>query len=324
VNHGREAEQTLVHAHGTWKVLPLHPQPQWLESWSSYLIRLAEANGLKSINELATLAGLRGRWKGVRASPDSYFAVSSERLAGITGCTPSTLRDTTFYHLVRHFACPLLRASRFFQGSLAAYLRYCPRCLAGQPIPYYRLSWRFLALWGCHTHGCRLLNACGHCGTSIPCLPSVPQLAHCSACQGDLRTCPTLPLPQQERDQLCTRTKDLEMLLMPAEWAPEITAALVMGGCFTLLRHNKQLTTQEAASVLNRDEQIILEMEHGQWDKQATLCDYWQYTDLLGCSLSEVVGAAQLARDLGRRKPNRLDELARLVQSEAGWRRNSL
>ena len=104
----------------------------------------------------------------------------------------------------------------------------------------------------------------------------------------------------------------------------EITAALVMGGCFTLLRHNKQLTTQEVASVLNRDEQIILEMEHGQWDKQATLCDYWQYTDLLGCSLSELVGVAQLARDLGRRKPNRLDELARLVQSEAGWRRHSL
>lgn len=285
---------------------------EFIASWSfsQHSLRLAEANGLKSINELATLAGLRGGWKGVRASPDSYFAVSSERLAGITGCRPSTLRDTTFYHLVRHFACPMLRASRFFQGSLAAYLRYCPGCLAGQPIPYYRLSWRFLALSGCHKHGCRLLNACGHCGMPIPCLPSVPQLAHCSACRGDLRTCPTEPLSQQERDQLCTRTKDLEMLLMPAEWAPEITAALVMGGCFTLLRKNKQLTTQEAACVLNRDELIILEMEQGQWDKQATLCDYWQYTGLLGCSLSELVGVAQLARDLGRRKPNRLGELA--------------
>src|SRR2546421_608962 len=137
---------------GPWKMLPLHPQPQWLESWSSYLIRLAEANGLKAINELATLAGLKGGWKGVRASPDSYFVVSSERLAGITGCTASTLRDTTFYHLVRHFACPMLRASRFFQGSLASSLRYCPGCLAVQPIPYYRLSWRFLALSGCHPH----------------------------------------------------------------------------------------------------------------------------------------------------------------------------
>jgi hypothetical protein len=313
VNDKREAERALVQAHGTWKMLPLHPQPQWLESWSSYLIRLAEANGLKAINELAILAGLRGRWKGVRAFPDFYFAVSSERLAGITGCTPSILRATTFYPLVRHFACPLLRASRFLQGSLASSLRYCPGCLAEQPIPYYRLSWRFLALSGCHTHGCRLLNACKHCGTPIPCLPSVPQLAHCSACRGDLRTCPTEPLPQQERDQLSTRTKDLEMLLMPAEWAPEITAALVMRGCFTLLRHNKQLTTQEAAFVLNRDEQIILEMEQGRWDKHATFCDYWQYTDLLGCSLSELVRVAQLARDLGRRKPNRLDERAWLV-----------
>src|SRR5260370_12960596 len=80
VNDEREAERALVQAHGTWKLLPLHPQPQWLESWSSYLIRLAEANGLKSINELATLAGLRGRWKGVRASPHSYFVSSSHPL----------------------------------------------------------------------------------------------------------------------------------------------------------------------------------------------------------------------------------------------------
>jgi hypothetical protein len=127
-----------------------------------------------------------------------------------------------------------------------------------------------------------------------------------------VRTCRALPLSQQERDQLATRTKELELLLMPAEWSPEITAALVMGGGFTLLRQNKHLTTQEAASLLNRDEQIILEMEHGLWGKQATLCDYWQYTELLNCSLSEVVGVAQPARTVGRRKPNRLDERARL------------
>ena len=100
---------------------------------------------------------------------------------------------------------------------------------------------------------------------------------------------------------------------MPAEWAPEITSALVMGGGFTLLRQNTHLTIQEAASLMDRDEQIILEMEHGLWGKQATFDDYWQYTKLLDCSLSEVVGVAQPARNVGRRKPNRLDELAQLV-----------
>jgi hypothetical protein len=85
-----------------------------------------------------------------------------------------------------------------------------------------------------------------------------------------LRTCQTAPFPQQDWHHLFTQTKDLEMLLMPAEWSPEITAALLMGGGFTLLRQNKHLTTQEAACVLNRDEQIILEMEYGRWGKQAT------------------------------------------------------
>ncbi len=39
-----------------WKVLPLHPQPQPLESITSYMIRLAEANGLQSIHELGALS----------------------------------------------------------------------------------------------------------------------------------------------------------------------------------------------------------------------------------------------------------------------------
>jgi TniQ len=38
-----------------WKRLPLHPQPQPLESFTSYLLRLAEANGLRSIYEIAQL-----------------------------------------------------------------------------------------------------------------------------------------------------------------------------------------------------------------------------------------------------------------------------
>jgi hypothetical protein len=40
-----------------WNMLPLRPRPQPLESMTSYITRLAEANGLQSINELAALAG---------------------------------------------------------------------------------------------------------------------------------------------------------------------------------------------------------------------------------------------------------------------------
>src|SRR5256885_2113505 len=79
-----------------WKVLPLHPQPQPLESFTSYIMRLAEANGLKSINELATLADTR--WSRVHTSPD-YPCPPYEGLARITGCTETRLGRMTFLPL---------------------------------------------------------------------------------------------------------------------------------------------------------------------------------------------------------------------------------
>ncbi len=51
-----ETELWIDQERAIWKVLPLHPQPQPLESMTSYLTRLAEANGLQSINELGALS----------------------------------------------------------------------------------------------------------------------------------------------------------------------------------------------------------------------------------------------------------------------------
>ena len=45
-------ELWVDHKQAIWNVLPLHPQPQPLESITSYITRLAEANGRQSINEL--------------------------------------------------------------------------------------------------------------------------------------------------------------------------------------------------------------------------------------------------------------------------------
>ena len=50
-----ETEQWIDRERAIWKVLPLHPQPQPLESFTSYLIRLAEANGLQSFREIVAL-----------------------------------------------------------------------------------------------------------------------------------------------------------------------------------------------------------------------------------------------------------------------------
>jgi hypothetical protein len=263
-----------------WKVLPLHPQPKPLEALSSYILRLAEANELKSVNELAHLSGLRSGWRDLRIVPD-YSSLPTGRLARVAGCLPDNLRDMTFYHLARHFACPTHsfgEMSAFFEGSVAPSLRYCPACLAEQP--YHPLSFRFLALAGCYKHRCSLLSECGHCGATIPLLPRRPRVACCATCQGDLRTCPMLPLTQQAEVYLERRIHDLEYLLMPAEQAPEITSALLQGSGFLFLRQRKHLSLTEVTQLMGRDEQVIREIEEGNWSRQATLSDYWRYTEI--------------------------------------------
>ena len=76
-------ELWVDHKQAIWNVLPLHPQPQPLESITSYITRLAEANGLQSINELGALVGGM-TFSSLKKNPD-YPTVSYPGLAHISG-----------------------------------------------------------------------------------------------------------------------------------------------------------------------------------------------------------------------------------------------
>jgi TniQ len=99
-----ETEQWIDRERAIWKVLPLHPQPQPLESFTSYLIRLAEANGLQSIREIVALVGSpRRRQESLHNSPDYPAPSFYAGLAHITGCSEERLLQTTFHFLIRRF-----------------------------------------------------------------------------------------------------------------------------------------------------------------------------------------------------------------------------
>jgi len=273
-----------------WKVLPLHPQPQPLESFTSYIMRLAEANGLKSINELATLAGTR--WSRVHTSPD-YPCPPYEGLARITGCTETRLGRMTFLPLAQYFGCPLhprpLR--RFFQSSLAPTLRYCPRCLAEQSSPYYSLIWRFQAVQGCPSHHCALLDQCGHCSSLLPHVTSFPRLIWCPICRGDLRTCRADSLSSALVQSTRIHTSDLEMLFSSPPWKQEGTPMAEIAKRFASQRHQRHLSMTEVAHLMGINERVILEIEYGNPNREATLSDYMQYADTLSSSLKEIFAA---------------------------------
>jgi transcriptional regulator with XRE-family HTH domain len=271
-----------------WKLLPLHPQPQPLESFTSYLLRLAEANRLKSIYEIFTLAGAKNGWQWIHCAdfPSPVYT----NLAQIAGCTPTQIMMTTFYTLGWNFGYPPHNTPlhRFLQGSRAERLRYCPCCLAEQYTPYYSLLWRFLALPGCLKHSNVLLDQCGHCGSVLPLLSRSSRMAWCEVCQGDLRTCHAIPLSNNEQQVTRIHTHDLESLLQSQQWQGAEAPAKLLGRRFALLRQQKNLSITEMAHLIGKGENVVLDIEYVEKHRKATLQDYMRYAMILGLSLQQI------------------------------------
>ncbi len=282
------AESWVDREHAIWKVLPLHPRPQPLESMTSYLTRLAEANGLQSINELGALAGGL-RLSNLKRSPD-YPAAAYPGLAQITGSSQERWFDMTFFPLVQRFGCATNPNSvhSFLAGSLAASLHYCPICLAEHAPTHYSLLWRFLVLPGCSEHGVCFLDQCGHCRSPLPLLKCLPQLTRCPTCQGDLRTCEAPRLDDDDVERTDKRTNDLKMLLTPSPRPLEKEQAKLIGKRFQLLRQRRDLWILEVASLMDRDSSVVHDIDYVSRFRQANLSDYIQYADVLGYSLCEI------------------------------------
>src|SRR6266700_679889 len=82
--------------------LPIHPPPEPLESFTSYLTRLAEANSLKTMSSLAFTCFFDQKSKSIRWQKDNPPA-SFGMLPAAAKCSISSLLGTTFYHLGKKF-----------------------------------------------------------------------------------------------------------------------------------------------------------------------------------------------------------------------------
>lgn len=79
-------------------------------------------------------------------------------------------------------------------------LPFCPKCLADDIQPYYRLEWRLAWMVGCERHGVRLVDRCDRCHAI--CEPhrstaAIGDLAHCVECGFDLRFSRCEPVDDQ-------------------------------------------------------------------------------------------------------------------------------
>lgn len=197
-----------------FETLPVHPQPQEFESFCSYTMRLAAANGINQLSRWWLVCYPTGNPR-VTDHTGDFTPFSFGQLCKLAACPEPVLQQTTFYHLVKKFGCTTKPQpmSSFLAGSIASHLRYCPRCLAERN--YYRLTWRFPALSGCAEHGCELCYTCGHCEQLIPLLPGRLKVGLCPHCGQDLSRCPSRQLDEATWQKVQARERDLAYLLSP-------------------------------------------------------------------------------------------------------------
>jgi AraC-like DNA-binding protein/DNA-binding XRE family transcriptional regulator len=270
--------------------LPLHPQPQSLESFSSYLQRMAEENGLCWPSDLSHLFAIpASTFTRIADYPLLSFGVLAER----TGCPLDHLLATTLYPVGKKFSRSTLPNPlvRFFAGSLGSHLRYCPACL-GAAKPYYSLLWRFLALPGCNKHRLRLLEQCGHCGNKIPLFGLPARLGICPTCSGKLRECAAEQLTEEEMLLTTHRSADLAFLVAPHACEDEPDLAKTVGQRWTALRHAQQRLIKEIAESLGISRKHLEGIEQGRPSLGPHFQTYLKYADALGVSLQMVFDPA--------------------------------
>ncbi len=273
-------------------VLPLHPRPEYLESLTSYLMRLAEINGISSIDGISALCFPHQDRRITRDIAD-YSPVSFSDLTRVGAWNEEILRTTTFFHLAAKFGRSTLPQpmSRFLTSCVGQYLRYCPVCFAEQRVRYYLLSWRFLMLTCCCKHKCRLLEACKHCGELIPLFASPFKLGNCPKCQQSLKLCATVSVSDEVELGVASHAHDvIVFLLTPKPWEADSGSVIKqVGQRLSHMRRMKRLTAAEVASQIGVTLTIVEGIERGDFQgRGATLQCYFKYAHYLCLSLVEV------------------------------------
>lgn len=280
--------------HSYFDVLPLHPRPQKLEALTSYVRRLAEANGIESGTDL-THTCFSDYPQAIRHLNDFPIRpLKGLQTAAI--CSEAQIQAMTFSHLGEKFGRTFSPNAcyRFLHGSIALTERYCPFCLKERG--YGSLLWRFRSLKGCSEHRCSILDRCGQCGSLLQDFP-YPQLARvsiCPRCGKDLGECQARPLDSADQEEAISFSRDLAFLLSPlCREMPGISLEYLIGKQFTRLREAKGLDVREMAEQMMLPAQQITGVEYTFPGTYTIPFDsYIQYAKILGSNLHSIFAKA--------------------------------
>lgn len=189
------------------RLWPAHPKPLSDELLSSWIVRLARANGLK-LQTFCDLAFGKDHQLWNRDIDRLAPAWLLAELAAHTGTGIGQIRKATLriYEglLYAHWQPSgqlrwILPLGVYHRKRRLFGMQFCPQCLAEDVEPYFRVHWRVAVLTFCPTHSIVLHDRCPACGSAVafhrselgrPSVLDAGPMCLCHLCGFDLRNAP--------------------------------------------------------------------------------------------------------------------------------------
>lgn len=131
---------------------------------------------------------------------------------GVPSNVPELRRLQVAHRVMQGFKASGLASERLllFDGRKSRY-RYCPRCLATDPSPYFRIHWRFACWLYCPDHACLMRDTCPECHGFVrlpvsllnagPKGKGIAELSECAVCGHALSEARAIPIgPSLDHD----------------------------------------------------------------------------------------------------------------------------
>lgn len=168
-------------------MIPVTPIPYIDESAASYLMRVAQHNYHKSVNQL--LSHRYNLSERMSLISDIHSRTSFKQLMDLLEIDQSLTSDLALDY------CNLTTRSGIRYNELNfpySFFRkdgtgFCPICLAEEH--YFRQSWRFKPYFGCLKHSVYILDCCPNCKKELNPLRGI--ITRCNRCDFDLTKSPT-------------------------------------------------------------------------------------------------------------------------------------